>query len=126
MVLQVMRGLGNTDKNNSRFEREKKTLQAMIRICCRDLHHSDDALCVDCAELQRYALSRLDNCSFGTGKPKCSECPIHCYTPARRAQIQIVMRHSGPKMMVKHPVLALKHVADGVLHRPAKRSGKAS
>ncbi len=114
------------DKSSPRFEREKETLQAMIRIYCRDLHHSDDALCGDCSELQRYALSRLDHCTFGTVKPKCSECPIHCYTPAMRDRIRIVMRHSGPKMIVKHPVLTLEHVMDGVLHRPAKPVRKAS
>jgi Nitrous oxide-stimulated promoter len=114
------------EKNTPRFEREKETLQAMIRIYCRDWHHSRDVLCGDCAELQRYALSRLDHCTFGAGKPKCSDCPIHCYTPARREHIRTVMRHSGPKMMVQHPVLALGHVVDGVLHRAAKPARKAS
>ncbi|MEI6514839.1 MAG: nitrous oxide-stimulated promoter family protein [bacterium] len=107
-----------------RFERERETLQAMIRICCRDLHHSGKTLCEGCQELEDYALARLDNCTFGPDKPKCADCPIHCYKPAMRDRIRMVMRHSGPKMLVKHPMLALGHVMDGVFHQPLKPTRK--
>ena len=114
-------------KNDSpRFEREKETLQAMIGIYCRDLHRSGESLCGECSELRDYALSKLDKCTFGEDKPKCSNCPIHCYKPAMRERIRAVMKHSGPKMVVKHPVLALGHVVAGVLHRPVKPKREAS
>ena len=92
----------------------------MISIYCRDLHHPQDALCAECAALQDYALARLDKCTFGPDKPKCADCPIHCYKPAMREAIRGVMRYAGPRMLVEHPMLALGHTLDGVLHRPAK------
>ena len=126
MVLLVMREGIETEKNVPRLERERDTLRAMIGLYCRDLHRSGDALCGECAALQDYALARLDNCTFGADKPKCSDCPVHCYKPAMRERIRDVMRYSGPRMMVRHPVLALGHVVDGVLHRPDKPVRKAS
>jgi hypothetical protein len=103
-----------------RFDREKKTIEAMIRIYCRDTHQPPNALCTECAGLLEYALLRLDKCAFGAKKPKCADCPIHCYKPARREAIQKVMRYAGPRMIVRHPLLALGHTLDGVRHRPVR------
>lgn len=102
-----------------RFEREKKTLQAMIKLYCGDHHRPDECLCQDCKTLEAYALIHLDRCKFGEDKPKCADCHIHCYSPAMREKIRNVMRYAGPRMMVKHPVLAVGHLLDGVRH-PAK------
>ena len=106
-----------------RFDREKKTLEAMIGIHCRDRHQPPGALCGECAGLMEYALLRLDKCAFGAEKPKCADCAIHCYKPAQREAIQKVMRYAGPRMAVRHPLLALGHALDGVRRRPV-RTGK--
>ena len=99
-----------------RFARESKTLTAMIAIYCRDHHAPQEGLCGECAALQSYALSRLERCTFGEDKPKCAACPIHCYKPALRTVIRAVMAYAGPRMLVRHPVLALGHGVDGLLH----------
>jgi len=104
----------------SRFDREQQTLKAMIALYCRGLHQLEVALCDECEALQEYALARLDRCAFGVDKPKCSACPTHCYKPAMREAIRAVMRYAGPRMLVRHPVLALGHTLDGALHRAAK------
>ena len=106
-----------------RFDREKKTLTAMIALYCRAQHAPAGGLCADCAGLQEYALQRLDRCTFGAGKPKCSACPIHCYKPAMRESIRRVMACAGPRMLVRHPVLALGHAMDGLRH-PARKAPK--
>ena len=102
-----------------RFDREKKTLTTMIALTCRDQHASQDGLCKECTALQEYALQRLEHCTFGAEKPKCSACPVHCYKPAMREAIRSVMAYAGPRMLVRHPVLALGHVVDGLRH-PAR------
>lgn len=104
-----------------RFRREKETLRAMIDLYCRDLHGTAGTLCQECSVLNNYAMARLDCCTFGEDKPKCSDCPIHCYKPAMREAIRSVMRHSGPRMIVRHPVMAVGHMLDGVLHKPPAR-----
>ncbi|MBI5820827.1 MAG: nitrous oxide-stimulated promoter family protein [Verrucomicrobia bacterium] len=96
-----------------RFDRERRTVAAMIRLYCRHQHGSPDHLCTECAELWDYVQRRLERCPFQENKPTCAECPVHCYQPARRTQIQAVMRHAGPRMLWRHPVLAIRHLLDG-------------
>jgi hypothetical protein len=107
----------------NRFEREKKTLKTMIALYCRDHHMTQAELCPDCEGLQMYALGRLEQCRYGAEKPKCSACTTHCYKPAMREAVREVMRYAGPRMVMRHPVLALGHTLDGLLHR-AKAKGK--
>lgn len=88
---------------------EMKTVGAMIRITCSDVHQKGD-LCADCKTLDDYAHKRLEYCQFGENKPACIKCPVHCYKPDMREKIRFVMRHAGPKMMLRHPWLALVHL----------------
>ncbi len=89
---------------------EARTVAAMIRIYCRDLHGSDADLCDECARLLGYAQERISNCAFGEDKPVCNHCHVHCFSPEMRARIQTVMRHAGPRMPWRHPVLAIRHL----------------
>jgi len=81
----------------------------MISIYCETVHGGTE-ICDDCRALKAYALQRIDCCIFGTGKPACKKCPVHCYSPKRREEIRTVMRISGPVMLYKHPVLSIFHL----------------
>ncbi len=96
-----------------RIDREKRTVEAMVRIHCRGVHGSRGELCGECAELLAYSRSRLDKCRFGEDKPTCGRCAVHCYRPEMRERIRAVMRYSGPRMAVRHPVMAVRHAVDG-------------
>jgi hypothetical protein len=104
-------------RRHPRLARELATLMAMIRIHCHDLHGEDVGLCDDCAALLAYATRRLDRCVFGDDKPTCAKCTVHCYSATRRDEVREVMRYAGPRMISRHPVLAVRHVIDG--RRPA-------
>jgi hypothetical protein len=108
-----------------RLERERRTVESMIDLYCRDVHGTDDALCPACAELAAYARKRLEKCPFGEDKPTCADCPIHCYRPAIREQMQQVMRHSGPRMLLRHPYLAIRHMLDSRREAPQKPPRRA-
>ena len=97
----------------ARIAREKRTIRAMMGIYCRAHHGRRGALCDECQRLLEYAFRRLACCPFGAKKPACAKCPIHCYKPERRTQVQSVMRFAGPRMPWRHPVLALLHLWDG-------------
>jgi hypothetical protein len=112
-----MTDTGNREPSPPRLGREKGTIGAMIRLYCRGHHEAAEALCEECQRLEDYALGRLDRCPFGAAKPTCARCTIHCYKPAMRARIREVMRYAGPRMLLRHPVLALRHQVDGL--RPA-------
>jgi hypothetical protein len=90
-------------KAHPKIERERKTLEAMIRIFCRESHGTKGEICNDCAGLLAYAVKRLDKCPFGAKKPTCANCPVHCYRPDMREQIRAVMRHAGPRMDLEAP-----------------------
>ena len=98
-----------------RIAREWKTVQAMIRLYCRDLHERRKDLCAECEELRAYAERRLEKCPFADEKPTCVSCPVHCYEAAMRERIRVVMRYAGPRMLLRHPILALLHLRDGKL-----------
>ena len=114
------------------MDREAKTIGFMIDIYCRDRHCRDrhgahDALCPECAELRDYALARLDKCPFQESKSTCANCAVHCYKPDMRQRVREVMRYSGPRMMWRHPILALAHLLiDGRRAAPALPGKKAN
>lgn len=96
----------------AKIEREKRIVSTMIALYCKHHHRAEDGseLCAECAELREYALQRLSRCAHGEEKPSCKRCPIHCYKPAMRERIVKVMRYSGPRMMLYHPIMALRHL----------------
>ncbi|MDP1646730.1 MAG: nitrous oxide-stimulated promoter family protein [Rubrivivax sp.] len=105
-----------------RMKREFNTLAAMLRIYCHDHHGAaaggEHGLCAECGELLAYARKRLAGCPFGPEKPTCANCQIHCYGPRQRETTRVVMRYAGPRMLWRHPWLALAHLlVDG--RRPA-------
>lgn len=89
---------------------EFKTVSAMIDIYCRHHHGSDVTPCDECKSLRDYAETRLDRCPYGENKPTCNKCPIHCYKPEPKQQMKAVMRFSGPRMLLPHPFLAIRHL----------------
>ena len=101
-----------------RMEREKKTLEIMIKIYCRGQHGSEDKLCSSCQELWDYAQVRLEKCPFQEGKTTCNKCPVHCYKADMREQVRAAMRYAGPRMPRRHPVLTFFHFLDGRRKEP--------
>ena len=80
----------------------------MIAIYCRKRHGSKQ-LCPDCAALDAYARHRSDKCPFMETKTVCSNCRDHSYKADMREKTRAVMRFSGPRMLLYHPVMAVRH-----------------
>jgi len=94
----------------------------MLEIYCKDHHRARTGLCPECAWLASYADRRIDRCPYGTDKPTCANCPIHCYRTEPREKMREVMRYAGPRMLTRHPVLALLHLlVDGRRRAPESR-----
>lgn len=89
---------------------ESKTVQGMVHIYCHQHHGTQKAICVECQALIDYAKMRLDRCPYGQNKPTCNRCPIHCYKPEPKEQMRLVMRYAGPRMLLHHPILAIRHL----------------
>ncbi len=102
---------------NPRMIRENRTIAVMIEMYCRR-HHGGKPLCPECRGLLVYAQKKLEKCPYQEGKTTCAKCPVHCYTPERRAKVRAVMRYSGPRMAYRHPALAARHLVDGLRKSP--------
>ena len=92
---------------------EHRTIEAMAQIYCRDHHKAEpkeNKLCQNCREFVDFAGFRLQKCPYGQVKPACQNCPIHCYKPEMKEKARIIMRYSGPRMLLWHPVMAIKHL----------------
>lgn len=92
--------------------RELKTLEAMIKLYCKGNHRAKEIPCFRCRDLYNYAGGRIVNCKLGVQKTTCIQCSVHCFKADFRDRIKTVMRYSGPKMIYKHPILAIYHILD--------------
>lgn len=104
--------------DHPRMQRELKTVKAMVVIYCRGVHDSKDSLCPDCQELMTYATKRLEKCPYQESKSTCVNCPTHCYQAAMKERMRMVMRYAGPRMITRHPYLAVRHLLDGRKEAP--------
>ena len=105
-----------------RIDWEKRTVRHMIELWCRKNHGhkamldmdrnslGGKAMCDECRKMLDYSLARLDHCRFGDRKTKCHKCTVHCYRPDMREKIRAVMRFSGPRMILFHPLEALRYL----------------
>jgi hypothetical protein len=107
---------------SDRLRRERNTIRVMIEIYCRAHHQNTGILCADCLNLHSYAMQRIDKCPFQAAKPTCAQCTVHCFKHEMREQIRFVMRYSGPRMLVYHPILTILHYRDEITKKHIRRS----
>jgi len=94
--------------NHGKYRTREAHSSKMINLYCRKKHRTAQ-LCEECRLLMKYAIERLSKCPFGDDKGKCANCSIHCYKPDLRLKIKAVMRFSGPRMFLYHPIDLIKH-----------------
>jgi hypothetical protein len=97
--------------NQYRLLREKQTVGIMIDLYCK-MNHSAESNCNECREIKAYVFKKLEKCPFGIQKPTCLNCKVHCYQKSEREKIREIMKFSGPKMIFRHPYLAIMHILD--------------
>lgn len=109
----------DTPRTARRREREKTVVSQMIAIFCaghhdaaarRERSHCGERICPACAELDALAVRRTARCRRMEAKTSCRDCEHHCYPPAEAERIRAVMRYAGPRMLLRHPVAAIRHL----------------
>ena len=111
----------DSPRTAKRRVREKRVVSQMIALYCAKNHdvsartetaHCGEKVCPECLAMDSYAVFRTERChaiSAGT-KTSCEKCPHHCYRPEEREKIRRIMRFSGPRMILHHPVAAVRHL----------------
>ncbi len=102
-----------------RLQKEFDTIKLMVELYCSDHHGEKKPICSECTELLDYASKRLLSCPFQEHKTTCGKCSVHCYKKDMRRKVVDVMRYSGPKMIWKHPVKAIRHLFDSRRKTPS-------
>ncbi|WP_165062347.1 nitrous oxide-stimulated promoter family protein [Adlercreutzia sp. ZJ154] len=109
----------DTPQTAKRRKREMRTISQMIAIYCAKNHsaairsktaYCGESICAECAELDAYAVARTQNCRKMDVKTSCENCENRCYQASERERICTVMRFSGPRMISKHPIAAIRHL----------------
>ncbi len=102
------------DSIEKKRQKEQRVVEEMIRLYCQKNHKEYDKttgkMCPSCQELSDYARLRSQKCPFMEEKTFCANCKVHCYKPDMRDKIKAVMRYSGPRMILHHPVAAVRHL----------------
>lgn len=96
-----------------RLKRDDETVMAMAELYCRGHRHMrtpGQRLCPECAETVQYAQARTHACPH-KHQGTCDTCSIQCYKPEMRQRIRTIMAYSGPRMMLHHPIMAIRHLA---------------
>jgi len=96
-------------RTTGQAQRETATVRLMVEFYCKG-NHRRTSPCESCSELFRYAQQRVESCPHGSKKPTCRRCTIHCYDTDHRDRIRAVMRYAGPRMLFRHPLLAIGHM----------------
>ena len=85
----------------SKRRKETQVVRLMIELYCRGRHGTPKGrLCPECQALAEYAAQRVAHCPHMEIKTFCSNCKTH--------------RYSGPRMLLHHPVMAVRHVVETV------------
>ena len=111
--------------HSARLTREHRTIAVMVGMYCQQHHATSPMLCSECQALLHHADQRINRCPHGADKPSCANCTIHCYQPTWRERMRIVMRYAGPRMLWRHPWLALMHLIDSRRKPPVKPARNA-
>ncbi|MEB3024802.1 MULTISPECIES: nitrous oxide-stimulated promoter family protein [unclassified Parvimonas] len=90
-------------------DREKKVITEMVKLYCRK-NHKKGELCDECREVLNYSLKRIDNCKYMETKTFCSNCKNSCYSPEMKEKVKKIMKFSGPRMLLHHPLLVISHM----------------
>jgi hypothetical protein len=112
--------MSTAHSTDRRIRRELRTVRVMIELYCSDNHGGGNEPCEECRTLWDYARQRVERCPFRADKPTCLNCEGHCFEPTMRDRVRMVMRYASPRMLWRHPVLALLHTLDGRRKRRAR------
>ena len=105
----------------NKIEKEKQISELMIKLYCNKNHNTKKTLCQQCETLKDYTFKRIDYCPNRQTKTFCSSCETHCYKRdiilaliVKIVGVRKVMRFSGPRMLLYHPITAIKHIIDTI------------
>lgn len=96
----------------NRIDKQKKTIELMVKLYCKKNHGTENDVCAECREILDYAMVRVSNCRYGENKPNCGDCKTCCYKKDMKNKMINIMKYSGPRLLIHNPKVAIEHIID--------------
>ena len=113
-------------KNN--LPKEKANIKKTFGVYCNAHHGTKDGkLCPKCTALLAIIMPKMNRCKYGLTKPICDRCDDMCFGEAHNKTFMEIMTSARKGMLVKHPIMTVKHklIAMGVDYAKNEQSKKA-
>lgn len=95
-------------KNN--IPKEKATIRKTFGVYCHNHHKTEGGrLCPQCTALLATVMTKMNRCPYGITKPICDRCEIPCFGTAQTKRFREIMSSSQSGMLIRHPVMTIKH-----------------
>ena len=90
--------------------KEKANIKKSFATYCNSNHGTKDGkLCPKCNALLSIIFPKMNRCRYGVTKPVCDKCDIMCFGEEHNAAFMEIMEGSRKGMLVRHPVMTVRH-----------------
>ena len=109
--------------------KEKANIKTSFAVYCNANHDTKDGkLCPKCTALLTNVLLKIGHCKYGVTKPLCDHCDDQCFGEAANKTFMEIMDGSRTGMLVRHPIMTVRHkiVGMGVEYAKQKQNDAAT
>ena len=95
--------------------KEKENIKTSFAVYCNANHDTKDGkLCPKCTALLTTVLLKFGRCKYGVTKPLCDHCDEKCFGEAANKTFMKIMDGSRNKMLLRHPIMTVRHKITGM------------
>ena len=95
--------------------KEKENIKATFSVYCNANHDTKDGkLCPKCTALLTTVMLKIGRCKYGVTKPLCDHCDEKCFGDAQNKAFMEIMEGSGKGMLIRHPMMTVRHKITGI------------
>lgn len=90
--------------------KERENIKKSFAVYCNANHGTADGkMCAKCSALLMAILPKMNHCPYGVTKPVCDRCDQQCFGTERNRAFMEIMDGSRKKMLVRHPLMTVRH-----------------
>ena len=109
--------------------KERENIRKTFGVYCNANHGTTDGkLCPKCTALLSTVMLKIQRCPYGITKPICDACETPCFGESVTKDFRDVMKSGQKKMLLSHPLMAVKHkiASLGVEYAKIQRDKKST
>lgn len=95
--------------------KEKENIRKTFGVYCNANHGTtDNKLCPKCTALLTTVMLKIQRCPYSIAKPICDACETPCFGENATNEFRAIMKAGQKKMLLSHPLMAVKHKLAGL------------